>query len=94
MITVQVREEAVVNESRSFGTAVAVVDADVSGEGGGEDLALIFEAVIGLSDGDGEVAGGVGFEVGVPEETVGATTASEATVERAEAQTQHDLSPH
>ena len=70
---------------------MAVVDADVGGVGGGEDLALILETVIGLGDGDGEVAGGVGLQVGVPEESVG-TAASEAAIQRAVAQTQHDLS--
>lgn len=80
-----------VDESRSFRSAVAVVDADVSGRRRGEDLALIFETVIGLSDGDGEVTGGVRFQVGVPEKSVSTTTASEATIERSEAQTQHDL---
>ena len=89
-ITVQIREETLVDESGSFGAAVAVVDADVGGVGGGEDLALILETVIGLGDGDGEVAGGVGLQVGVPEESVG-TAASEAAIQRAVAQTQHDL---
>jgi len=46
---------------------VAVIDADVGSGGGGEDLALILETVIGLCDGDGEVAGGVGLQVSVPE---------------------------
>ena len=80
--------------SGSFGAAVAVVDADVGGGGGGEDLALILKTVIRLGDGDGEVAGGVGLQVGVPEKSVGgaATTASEAAIQRAVAQTQHDLS--
>ena len=93
-ITVQIREETLVDESGSFGAAVAVVDADVGGGGGGEDLALILKTVIRLGDGDGEVAGGVGLQVGVPEKSVGgaATTASEAAIQRAVAQTQHDLS--
>ena len=41
MITVDVREEMSVNESRSFGSTVSVVDSDVSGGGGCEDLTLI-----------------------------------------------------
>ena len=86
----QIREETLVDESGSFGAAVAVVDADVGGGGGGEDLALILKTVIRLGDGDGEVAGGVGLQVGVPEESVG-TAASEAAIQRAVAQTQHDL---
>lgn len=60
----------VVDESRSLGATVAVVDADVGGGGGGKNLALILEAGIGLSNGDGEVAGGVRLEVGVPEKAV------------------------
>lgn len=63
---------------------MAVVDAYVGGGGGGKDLALIFEAVIGLSDGDGEVTGEVRLEVSVPEKAIRAADASpEATIERA-----------
>lgn len=76
----QKREETLVDESRSFGSAVAVVDTDVGGGGRGEDLALIFETVIGLSDGDREVAGGVRLQVAMPKKSVATAAASEATI--------------
>ena len=69
---------------------MAVVDADVGGGGGGEHLALIFKAVIGLSNGYGEVAGEVRLQVGVPQKPVAAAAASEAAIERAVAEAQHD----
>lgn len=87
----QIREEAFIDESRSFGATVAVVDADVRGGGRSEDLTLILKTVIGLRDGDGEVAGGVWFKVSVPEKSVGVSP--ETAIERTVAQTQHDLSP-
>ncbi len=55
-----------VNEARGFRSAVAVVDADVCDGRRGEDLTLIFEAGIGLNDGDREVTGGVRLQAHVP----------------------------
>ena len=40
-ITLEMKEEVVVDESRGFGTAVAVVNSDIGGGGRGVDLALI-----------------------------------------------------
>lgn len=54
-------EDAVIDESGGLGAAVAVEDAEVGGGGRGEHLPLILERVIGLDDGDGEVAGCVGL---------------------------------
>lgn len=71
-------EEAGVDEAGGLRAAVAVVDADVGGRGGGDDLALVLEGRVGLDDGDGELTGGVGLEVKVPEEAVAATEAAEA----------------
>lgn len=52
---------------------MAIVDTDVGGGGRRKDLALIFEAGIGLSNGDGEITGGMRLQVGVPEKTVAST---------------------
>lgn len=41
--TVEKSEEVVINKAGSFGTAVAIVDADVGCGRRGEHLALIFE---------------------------------------------------
>ena len=41
-----------INKTRSFWTAMTVVDADIGGGRRREDLALVFEARIGLNDGD------------------------------------------
>lgn len=71
---------------------MSVVDTDVGGRRGGKYLTLIFKAVISLSNSDGEITGGVRFQVGVPEKKIGGTATSEAIIERGEAQTQHDLS--
>jgi len=44
---------------------VAIIDYNVGKGGGGEDLALIFETIIGLCDDDEEVARGMGLQVSV-----------------------------
>lgn len=59
-----------INESRSFGAAMPVVDTDVGGGRRREHLTLILERRIGLNDGDGEVPGGVRLEVHVPHESI------------------------
>lgn len=87
--TIEVREEAGVDKSGSLGPAVAVVDADVGCGGRSENLALVLERVVGLDDGKGELAGGVGLEVHVPEQTVSATEPAETPLQRPEALTQH-----
>ena len=70
--TVEIRKEVPVDESRGFGSSMAVVDADVGGRRRGEDLALVFQGGIGLHDGDREVAGGVRLQVHVPQQPVAA----------------------
>lgn len=87
--TIEVREEAGVDKSGSLGSAVAVVDADVGCGGRSENLTLVLQRVVGLDDGKGEIAGGVGLEVHVPDEAVSATEPTETPLQRAEALTQH-----
>lgn len=70
---------------------MTVVNTNVGGGRGGKDLTLILKGVISLSDGYGEITGSVRFQVGVPEKKIRGTTTSKAIIERAEAQTQHDL---
>jgi len=62
---------------------VTVVNTNIGGGRRGEDLTLIFKRVISLSNGDREITGGVRFQVGMPEEKVRGTTATEAEIERA-----------
>lgn len=61
-----------VDEAGGLGAAVSVVDTDVRDGGRSENLALVLvlEGVVGLDEGDREVARGVGLEVRVPEETI------------------------
>ena len=80
-----------INKSRSFGAAVAVVDTDVGGGGRREHLTLILETRIGLNDGDGEVAGGVRLEVHVPHESIPAPSPETPLQRSAQARTQHPL---
>ncbi|KAI4298535.1 hypothetical protein L6164_032082 [Bauhinia variegata] len=57
---------------------MAIIDTDVYGGRGREDLALIFKTVIGLSHSYGEVAGGMRLQVRVPEKFIAVATASPA----------------
>lgn len=59
MITLHIREEVFVDESRSFGTAVTVVNADERRGRRSEDLTLVLETRVRLNHGDGEIAGSV-----------------------------------
>ena len=65
-----------VNESRSFGSAMAVVDADVSSGGRREHLTLILKARIGLNHRDRVISAGVRLQFRLPEQTVAARSAS------------------
>ncbi|KAL4301727.1 hypothetical protein GQ457_10G020400 [Hibiscus cannabinus] len=71
-----------VDKSGSFGAAMTIIDTDVGSKRRGKDLALIFEVVVRLHDGDGEITGGVGFKVSMPHENIAAGPHTEATFER------------
>lgn len=77
-LTLEEGEEAVGDEAGGFGAAMAVVDADVRGGRRGEHLSLVLERGVGLDDGDGVVAGGVGLQVHVPHQPISAVAYSEA----------------
>lgn len=69
------------DEAGGLGAAVAVVDADEGGGGAGLDLAVVLEHLVGLHDGEGEVAGRVAPEVPRPEQqVVGVGAAAAAAV--------------
>lgn len=76
------REEMFVNKTGSFRTAMTIVDANVGSKRRGEDLALIFETVVSLHDGDGEITGSVGFKVSVPHESIPTSSNAKTTFER------------
>ena len=84
-----------VDESRSFGTAMAVVDSNIHRIRRREDLALILEARVRLNHGDRVVAGGVGLQVRVPQQSVSsaATSPAEAALQRPVERPQHRRSP-
>lgn len=76
------REEMFVNKTGSFGTAMTIVDTNVGSTRRGEDLALIFKTIVSLHDGDGEIAGSVGFKVSVPHESISTGSNAKTTFER------------
>lgn len=53
---------------------MTVIDADVGGRGGGENLPLILEARIGLNHSDRVVTGGVRLQVRVPKQPITSTS--------------------
>ncbi|CAL4919936.1 unnamed protein product [Urochloa decumbens] len=72
-ITSEVGEEVVACEAGGVGAAVAVEDAEDGAEGrGGLEAALVLEHLVGLGDGDGDLAGVAAREVAPPEEAVAA----------------------
>ena len=63
----------VAGEAGGVGAAVSVEDADDGAEGrGGVEAALVLEHLVGLGDGDGDVAGVAAREVAPPEQAVAA----------------------
>lgn len=90
LLTLEEREEVVGDESGGFGTSMAVVDTDIRGGRRGEHLSLVLERRVGLDDGDGEVAGGVGLEIHVPHQSISTAVArSEAHLQWPTTQLQH-----
>ena len=92
------RKKALVDKSGSLRPAVAVVDPDIGGRGRAEDLALVFEAGIGLDHRDGVVPRRMGFEVSVPKEPIAPTTTTASQTHKAALQgpvkrSQHHLRP-
>jgi len=72
-ITSEVGDEVVAGEAGGVGAAVAVEDADDGAEGrGGVEAALVLEHLVGLGDGDGDVASVAAREVAPPEQAVAA----------------------
>lgn len=72
-ITSEVGDEVVAGEAGGVGAAVAVEDADDGAEGrGGVEAALVLEHLVGLGDGEGDVAGVAAREVAPPEQAVAA----------------------
>jgi hypothetical protein len=75
-VTSEAGEEVVAGEARGVGAGVAVEDADGGAEGrGGVEAALVLEHLVGLGDGDGDVARVAAREVAPPEEAVAALRA-------------------
>nr|GMC64100.1 hypothetical protein BHM03_00011799 [Ipomoea batatas] len=64
--TLDVTEKVVGNETRSFRAAMAVVNADIGGGGGGVNLTLIFKQRISLNHRHGIVPSGVALQVHIP----------------------------
>jgi hypothetical protein len=68
--TDDVRRKVVRDEAGRLGAPVAVVDADEGGSGGRLHLTLVLQHVVGLHDGEGEVARRVTGEVPRPQQLV------------------------
>lgn len=87
--TIEVGEQAVADEAWRLGSAVAVIDADEGGGRRGEHLALVLEGIVGLNDGDGELAVDMGLQVYVPHQAVAAADPPKAPLQRPQARAQH-----
>lgn len=70
MGTLEIAEQVIADVSRGVGATVAVVNADEGSKGTRLDLALVFEYLIGLNDGHGELAGAILSDVTEPEQAV------------------------
>lgn len=80
LLTYQVCEEVIRYEASSIGTAVAVVDADEGGGGARLDLAMVFQRLVGLHDGKGELTRRVTPQVPRPQQAVGDAAAIIAAI--------------
>ena len=84
-----------VDESRSFGTAMAVINTNIRRRGRGEDLTLILQIRIGLNHSNRVVTGGVGLQVHVPKPISAASSTKsqpQTALERPVARAQHTVS--
>ncbi len=74
--TMEIRKEALVDESRSLRPTMTIVDTNIGGGRWSKDLALVFEARISLDHRDGVIPRSVWLEVRMPEKPITATTST------------------
>jgi hypothetical protein len=72
----EIRKEALVDESRSLRPTMTIVDTNIGGGRWSKDLALVFEARISLDHRDGVIPRSVWLEVRMPEKPITATTST------------------
>jgi len=70
-------KQVIANVSGGVRPSVTVVYADEGTERTGLDLALVFENLVGLNDGHGEITGGIFSDVAEPEQAVSAFSPGE-----------------
>jgi len=70
-------KQVIADISGGVGSSVTVVYADECAERTGLDLALVFENLVGLNYGHGEIAGGIFSDVAEPEQAFSAFSPGE-----------------